>query len=99
MSAARLSLQMPYRGTRLLLYVLVNGLGRAVRGHDDGAVVRYRGRLHLLAEQFDANPPIRDILQKLLAASSLWLASDVIERYGTTKQILELIERVGKLIR
>ncbi len=90
---------MPYRGSRLLLYVLVNGLGKAVRGHDDGAVERYRARLHLLADQFDANPPIRDLLQKLLAASSLWLASDAIERCETRKQLLELIERAGELIR
>jgi len=89
---------MDYPQRRLLLYALVKGLGDAVRRNDGSAAERYRGRLRLVAEQFDANPPIREALEKLLSVSGLWLATNIADRDETKEQMLELIERVMELL-
>ena len=83
---------------RLLLHALVKGLGDAIRRNDESVADRYRRRLRLIAEQFDANPPVRDTLERLLWTSGRWLTADVVERDENKEQTLELTERVTELL-
>jgi hypothetical protein len=85
-------------GRRLLLHALVKGLGDAVRRNDKAAVDRYRRRLRLIAEDFDANPPVRDTLERLFWATDRWFTTDVVERDENNEQVLELTEHVMKLL-
>ena len=50
----------------------VTGVGRD-RRNDLSAAERYRGRLHLAAEQIAADDPVRDALGRLLLLSGLWI--------------------------
>ncbi len=83
---------------RLLLHALLKGLGDAVRRNDKSVADRYRRRLRLIAEGFDANAPVRDALERLLRATDQGLTTDVVERDENMEQILELIERVMELL-
>jgi len=77
-------------GRRLLLHALVKGLGDAVRHNDRSIADRYRRRLRLIAEEFDANPPVRDTLEQLLWATDQWFTTDVVERDENKERVLEL---------
>jgi hypothetical protein len=81
-------------GRRLLLSALVKGLGEAIRRNDQSAAERYRGRLHLAAEQIAADDPVRDVLGRLLLLSGLCVAAAAADRDDTKQQMLEVIERV-----
>jgi hypothetical protein len=85
-------------GRRLLLYALVKGLGDAVRRNDKSVADRYRRRLRLIAKEFEANPPIRDTLERLLWATDRWFTTDVVERDANKETILELIERIIEIL-
>jgi putative ABC transport system substrate-binding protein len=78
---------------RLLLRALLNGLGDAVSRSDGAAADRYQRRISLIAPHFETNPSVSDALERLLWASSEWLATDVAEQ-----QVLELIERTTGLL-
>jgi hypothetical protein len=80
-------------GRRLLLYALVKGLGDAVSRNDKSVADGYRRRLRLIAGEFEANPLVRDTLERLLWATDGWLKSDVVERDENKERILELAER------
>jgi hypothetical protein len=81
-------------GRRLLLNTLVKGLGDAVRRNDKSVADRYRRRLRLIAKKFEANPPIRDMLERLLWATDRWFTTDVVERDENKERVLELTERI-----
>jgi hypothetical protein len=85
-------------GRRLLLYAMVKGLGDAVRRNDEWVAYRYRRRLRLVFEQFDANPQVREALELLLWASGRWLTTDVVTRDESKEQIFELSQHVMKLL-
>jgi hypothetical protein len=85
-------------GRRLVLHALVKGLGDAVRRDDKAAADRYRRRLRLIAEDFDANPPVRDTLERLLSATDRWFTTDAVESDENNEQVLELTEHVMKLL-
>jgi hypothetical protein len=83
---------------RLLLRALLNGLDADVSRNDGAAAYRYQTRIRLIALHFETNPLISDALERLLGASSQWLATNVAERYDAGKQVLELIERTTGLL-
>jgi len=83
---------------RLLLQALLSGLGDAVRGNDELAADRYHRRIGQIAGHFDTNRTISEALERLLSASSRWLATNVVERYEPERHVLELIERVTELL-
>jgi hypothetical protein len=83
---------------RLLLHALLTGLGDAVRRNDEAAADRYHRRISLIAEHFETNAPISEALERLLRASSQWLATNAAERYEAEQQVLELIEPVMDLL-
>jgi hypothetical protein len=85
-------------GRRLLLHALVKGLGDAVRRNDGSVADRYRRRLRLIAEEFDANPPVRDTIGRLLWATDRWSATDMVERDENKEQVLKLTEHVMELL-
>ena len=85
-------------GRRLLLHALVKGVGDAVRRNDKSVADRYRRRLRLLAEEFDANPPIRDTLERLLWATDQWFTTDMVERDENKETVLELTERIMEIL-
>jgi hypothetical protein len=85
-------------GRRLLLYALVKGLGDAVRRNDKSAADRYRRRLRLIAKEFEANPPIRDALERLFWATDQWSTTEVIERDENNERVLELTERIMRFL-
>jgi hypothetical protein len=83
---------------RLLLHALLTGLGDAVRRNDEAAADRYHRRISLIAGHFETNAPISEALERLLRASSQWLATNAAERYEAEQQVLELIEPVMDLL-
>jgi hypothetical protein len=84
---------------RLLLHALLTGLGDAVGRNDEAAADRYHRRIRLIARQhFDTNPSISDALERLLSASSRWLATKTAERYEAGRPVLQHIERVTELL-
>jgi hypothetical protein len=85
-------------GRRLLLYALVKGLGDAVRRNDESGADRYRRRLRLVVEQFEANPPVREALELLLWASGRWLTTDIVQREESKEEIFKLSQHVMKLL-
>jgi len=85
-------------GRRLLLYALVKGLGDAVRRNDKSVADRYRRRLRLIAKEFEANPPIRDALERLFWATDQWSTTEVIERDENNERVLELTERIMRFL-
>jgi len=85
-------------GRRLLLHALVKGLGDAVRRNDKSVADRYRRRLRLIAEEFDANPPVCDTLERLLWATDRWNTTDVVECEENKERVLELTERVMEIL-
>ena len=85
-------------GRRLLLYALVKGLGDAVRRNDKSVADRYRRRLRLIAKEFEANPRIRDMLERLLWATEQWFTTDVVERDENKERVLELTERIMRFL-
>jgi hypothetical protein len=85
-------------GRRLLLHALVKGLGDAVRRNDKSVADRYRRRLRLIAEEFDANPPVRDTLEPLLWATDRWFTTDVVECEENKERVLELTERIMEIL-
>ena len=85
-------------GRRLLLHALVKGLGDAVRHNDRSIADRYRRRLRLIAEEFDANPPVRDTLERLLWATDQWFTTDVVECDENMERVLKLTERIMEIL-
>ena len=83
---------------RLLLHALLTGLGDAVRRNDEAAADRYHRRISLIAGHFETNAPISEALERLLRASSQWLATNAAERYEAGQRVLELIEPVMDLL-
>jgi hypothetical protein len=83
---------------RLLLHALLTGLGDAVRRNDEAAADRYHRRISLIAGHFDTNAPVSEALERLLRASSQWLATNVAERSEAEQRVLELIEPVRDLL-
>jgi hypothetical protein len=83
---------------RLLLHALLKGMGNAVRRNDEAAADRYHRRIRLIARHFETNAPVSEALERLLRASSQWLATNVAERYEAEQQVLELIEPVMDLL-
>jgi hypothetical protein len=83
---------------RLLLHALLTGLGDAVRRNDEAAADRYHRRISLIAGHFETNAPISEALERLLLASSQWLATNAAERYEAGQRVLELIEPVMDLL-
>jgi hypothetical protein len=86
------------RPQRFLLYALVKGLADAVRRNDRAATYRYHLRVGIIARQFDTNPRISSVLERLLSASAQWSATKVAERYEAEQQVLERIERIMELL-
>jgi hypothetical protein len=85
-------------GRRLLLHALVKGLGDAVRRNDKSVADRYRRRLRLIVEEFDANLPVRDTLERLLWTTDRWNTTDVVECEEHKERILELTERIMEIL-
>ena len=85
-------------GRRLLLYALIKGLGDAVRQNDNSVADRYRRRLRLIAKELDANPPLRDALERLLWATNQWFTTDVVERDENKERVLELTKRIMRFL-
>jgi hypothetical protein len=85
-------------GRRLPLYALVKGLGDAVRSNDKSVADRYRRRLRLIAGHFEANPPVRDTLERLFWATDRWFTTDVVERDANKETVLELTERIIEIL-
>ena len=85
-------------GRRLLLYALVKGLGDAVRRNDKSVADRYRRRLRLIAKEFEANPRIRDMLERLLWATDQWFTTDVVERDENKERVLELTAHIMQIL-
>jgi hypothetical protein len=83
---------------RLLLYALVKGLSDAVRYNDKSVGDRYRRRLRLIAKEFEANPLVRDTLERLLWASDQWLTTDVVEREESRGTVPALTERITEIL-
>jgi hypothetical protein len=83
---------------RFLLSALVKGLADAVRRNDGSAAYRYHRRLGFIAPDFDTNPTVSEALERLLSASSQWLATAVAERYDAEQPVLDLVERVNALL-
>jgi len=83
---------------RLLLHALLSGLADAVRRNDGSAADRYHRRISQIAGHFDTNRTISEALERLLSASSRWLATNVAERYDPEQHVLALIERVMELL-
>ncbi|MGC2075027.1 MAG: hypothetical protein WA728_03135 [Xanthobacteraceae bacterium] len=52
----------------------------------------------MIAKEFDANPPVRDALERLLWASEQWLTTDMVERDENRERVLELIEHVMEIL-
>ena len=84
---------------RLLLQGLLIRLSDAVCGNDESTVDRYHRRVRMIARQhFATNPQVDDALEKLLSASSEWLATNVAERYQVGQRVLQHIERISQLL-
>jgi len=82
----------------LLLCAVIDGLGYAIRRNDASVADRYRGRLRLIVEQFEANPPVREALDLLLLVSGQWLAADAVIRDESKEQIFDLSRHVMRLL-
>jgi hypothetical protein len=83
---------------QLLLNALLKGLAHAIRRDDLSAVERYCQRLHLTAETFASNAPVKGASAKLLVINGLWVQAADIERNETRQQLLELVDRVLGLL-
>jgi len=83
---------------RLLLCAVIDGLAYAIRRNDASVADRYRRRLRLVVEQFEANPPVREALDLLLLVSGQWLAADAIIRDESKEQIFDLSRHVLRLL-
>jgi hypothetical protein len=83
---------------RLLLAALVDGLANAVRRNDGSAAYRYHRRLGFIVPDFDTNPTVSEALERLLSASSQWLATSVAERHDAEQPVLDLVERINELL-
>jgi hypothetical protein len=83
---------------RLLLRVLLNGLGDAVRRFDQPAADRYRRRISQIAGHFETNAQVSQELERLLWISGQWLATKAPNRYEAEQQVVELIDRVAELL-
>jgi hypothetical protein len=86
------------RPKRLLLAALVDGLANAVRRNDGSAAYRYHRRLGFIVPDFDTNPTVSEALERLLSASSQWLATSVAERHDVEQPVLDLVERINELL-
>ncbi len=83
---------------RLLLSALLKGLADAVSANDGSAAYRYHSRLKVLAPDLDTNPTISEALERLISASSQWLATNVAERRNVEQPVLDSIERIDALL-
>jgi hypothetical protein len=81
-----------------LLAALVDGLATAVRRNDGSAAYRYHRRLGFIVPDFDTNPTVSEALERLLSASSQWLATSVAERHDAEQPVLDLVERINELL-
>ena len=83
---------------RLLLNVLLRGLADAVRRNDLAAVERYCVRLRSSTEEFADDGLVENAVEKLLTASGLWMGSAEADRNEAKQQMLEVIDRVIRLL-
>ncbi len=90
--------RMAYDSKRLLLRVLLKGLGDAIHHNDRSTAERYRRRLRLIAEQIAADESVQDALKRVLLVSDLWVEAAEVDRNETTQQLLKLIDRVIGLL-
>jgi hypothetical protein len=77
---------------------LVKGLGDAVRRNDESVADRYRLRIKLIAGEFETNPTVRDILERLLWATDRWFTTDVVLRDENKETVVELTERIMEIL-
>ncbi len=83
---------------RLLLSALLKGLADAVSANDGLAAYRYHSRLKVLAPDLDTNSTVSEALERLLSASSQWLATNVAERRNVEQPVLDAVETINALL-